>query len=125
MLYIDLHTLPYSPVSHDPEIKKQVILRHNQLPGLRSLSRARLLPGQVASPHMHPDSYEVFIINQGEGTIRIDEDLQPLRPGVCVVVEPGEEHEIRATGESPLVILTFGLRLAANWIPGAPLGRQA
>ena len=33
-----------------------------------------------------------------------------LKPGVCIVVEPGEVHEVTNTGNTDLILTYFGLR---------------
>ena len=101
--------LPVEGVSHDPGIRKQVLLRAGDAPHLTGFSRAVLLPGQSARAHRHADMYEAFFVQAGEGEITVDGVGMRLEPGVCVLVEPGEEHEIRNAGAAELVLLYFGL----------------
>lgn len=85
------------------------MLRNGELPHLANFSQSRLDPGQVASPHVHKDMYEVFFIEEGKGIIRVNDREYQLKKGVCVAVEPGETHEIKNIGPSELVITYFGL----------------
>ena len=109
MKFISLTDIQEIGVSHNPEIKKQEILGKGELPGLTNFSIARFAPGQAADAHKHPDKYEVFFVESGEGSISIDGRKKFLKPGICAVAEPGEEHEIRNTGEADLVLIYFGI----------------
>ncbi|MBD1910711.1 MULTISPECIES: cupin domain-containing protein [unclassified Leptolyngbya] len=110
MKYVSLPTLPDEGVSHNPAIRKKVMLRPGDLPALTNFSQARLLSGSVAPGHAHADMYEVFFVESGNGTITIDDIPYELRPGVCVTVDLGEVHEVANTGTEELVITYFGIR---------------
>lgn len=43
-----MKNLPEESVSHNPEIKKKVMLRYGDLPHLTNFSQARFAPGQTA-----------------------------------------------------------------------------
>lgn len=107
-----LNAVPEESVSHNPAIKKKVMLRSGDLPHLTNFSQACFAPGQVATAHAHADMCEVFFVEVGEGTICVDGQTYALAPGVCVAVEPGEVHEVRNTGTATLVLTYFGLRSA-------------
>lgn len=109
MRLVSLADLPEEGVSHDPEIRKQVLLRGGDVPHLTALSRARFGPGQATTRHAHADMHEVFFVQEGTGAIRVEGAEHPLSPGVCVVVEPGEAHEVACTGPEELVLLYFGI----------------
>lgn len=110
MKHITLDQLPEESVSHNPAIKKKVMLRLGELPHLTNFSQARFAPGQVAAGHAHADMCEVFFVESGSGTICVDGQDYSLEPGVCVAVEPHETHEVRNTGPGELVLTYFGLR---------------
>lgn len=65
-------------VSHNPEIKKKVMLRFGDLPHLTNFSQARFAPGQTAPAHAHQDMCEVFFVEAGSGVIYIDSKEYPL-----------------------------------------------
>jgi quercetin dioxygenase-like cupin family protein len=111
MKLTSLTNLPEESVSHNPAIKKKVMLRLGDLPHLTNFSQARFAPGQVAQAHAHRDMCEVFLVESGEGTIQINGQAYPLQPGTCIAVEPHEEHEVRNTGATELVLTYFGLRV--------------
>ncbi|MGB3766274.1 MAG: cupin domain-containing protein [Phormidesmis sp.] len=105
-----LEDLPVESVSHNPAIKKQVMLRMGEVPHLTNFSQARFQPGQVAEAHAHTDMHEVFFVESGEGSIEIDGIAYALTPGVCVAVAPHESHEVSNWGEVELVLTYFGLK---------------
>jgi quercetin dioxygenase-like cupin family protein len=107
-----LSQLPEETVSHNPAIKKKVMLRLGDLPHLTNFSQARFAPGQVAAAHAHADMCEVFFVESGQGWIRIDGQDYVLEPGVCIAVEVGEVHELSNPGLEELVVTYFGLRAA-------------
>lgn len=98
-------------VSHNPAIKKWVMLRQGDLPHLTNFSQARFAPGQVASGHAHRDMAEVFFVESGQGTITINGQPYALNPGTCIAVDPGEHHEVSNDGAEALVLTYFGLRI--------------
>jgi len=111
MKYTSLTNLPDEAVSHNPAIKKKVMLRLGDLPHLTNFSQAQFAPGQVAIAHCHADMHEVFFVESGEGTIQINGTPYPLQPGTCIAVEAGEVHEVSNTGTADLVLTYFGLRV--------------
>ena len=110
MKIANLHNLPEQEVSHNPAIKKKVMLSLGDLPHLTNFSQAVFAPGQVAASHCHQDMCEVFFVTAGEGKIRVDDRDCALTPGVCIAVEVGEYHEITNTGSDKLILTYFGLR---------------
>ena len=111
MKIVTLTQLPEEGVSHDPGIKKRVMLRHGDLPHITNFSQATFAPGQTVTPHAHTDMAEVFFVETGEGIIWIDDKAHTLATGVCVAVDAGETHELKNTGDSPLVLTYFGVKI--------------
>lgn len=111
MKITSLSTLPEEAVSHNPAIKKKVMLRLGDLPHLTNFSQACFAPGQIASAHSHTNMCEVFFVEAGEGTIWINTVPYPLHSGVCIAVEAGETHELCNTGTTELILTYFGLRV--------------
>jgi len=109
MKHTTLATLTDEAVSHNPAIRKKVMLKPGDLPPLTNFSQARFAPGLIAQAHAHKDMYEVFFVEAGNGTITIDGTPHALLPGTCITVEPGEMHEVANTGSEELVLTYFGL----------------
>jgi mannose-6-phosphate isomerase-like protein (cupin superfamily) len=104
-----LDRAPVGRVSHGPDIPKRVLLGAGDVPTVTTFARAELGPGHVARGHVHDDMWEVFLVGSGSGTMVVDGVAVALGPGTCVVVEPGEHHELRNEGESTLVVTYFGV----------------
>lgn len=104
-----LNQLPEQSVSHNPEIKKRVMLTPHELPNISNFSQAIFTPGQIALAHAHETMYEVFYIESGEGTIRINGEDYPLTQGTCVIVEPKEIHEVINDSQNNLVMTVLGV----------------
>lgn len=104
-----LNELPEQSVSHNPEIKKRVMLTPDELPNITNFSQAIFTPGQTALAHAHETMYEVFYIESGEGKIRINGEDYPLTQGTCVVVEPKEIHEVINDSQNNLVMTVLGV----------------
>ena len=51
------------------------------------------------------------LLKRVEGIIRVNNKEYRLERGVCIVVEPGEVHEIINTVSSDLVLTYFGLKV--------------
>jgi mannose-6-phosphate isomerase-like protein (cupin superfamily) len=105
-----LSNLAEAQVSHNPAIKKKVMLRSPDLPHLINFAQAYFAPGQVAAAHAHLDMSEVFFVEAGSGVICIEGQDYLLQPGTCIAVEPGEVHEIANSGSTELVLTYFGLQ---------------
>lgn len=104
-----LDLLDWQAVSHNERIGKKVLFERSELPGLTQFAMAVFPPGECAPAHRHRDMAEVFWVSAGRGEMTVDTQSIALSAGICVAVEPGEEHEIRNTGDSDLVLFYFGL----------------
>lgn len=51
----------------------------------------------------HADSDQWVIVTAGEGEAIVEDETLALEPGDLLLIEPGETHEIRGTGDTPLV----------------------
>ena len=109
MKRVRLSELTDQGVSHNAAIRKKVMLQPGDIPHLTNFSQATFAPGQVAQAHAHSDMYEVFFVSAGNGTMTVNGIDQALLPGVCILVEPGDVHEVTNTGEGHLVLTYFGV----------------
>lgn len=61
-----------------------------------------------AQVQVHDDQEALYVIS-GEGQIKLDDDVLPLKPGTAVYVGPGVSHSTRRTGDEPVkVVYTHG-----------------
>jgi uncharacterized cupin superfamily protein len=50
----------------------------------------RLQPGQASTKHRHFGEHELYVLIEGEGRVRVDDEVLTLRPMSALLVEP--EH---------------------------------
>ncbi|HKH22137.1 MAG TPA: cupin domain-containing protein [Solirubrobacterales bacterium] len=54
----------------------------------------RLHPGQASTKHRHFEMHELYVLLEGEGRIRVDDELLTLDPHSAVLVEPGHTRQV-------------------------------
>ncbi len=67
-------------------------------------------PGQRACPyHFHYAQEEMFVVIEGEGTLRVAGEMIPIRAGDVITIPPGPEypHHILNTSDAPLKYLSI------------------
>ena len=110
MLQKHIHQLAWEDLSHNPKIKKRVFLRNGDVAHVTQFAQSRFEPGQSAPSHSHVDMVEVFLVTSGTATAVVDGKTVVLPPGSCLVLHPGEEHELRNDYDDDLVLTYFGIR---------------
>jgi uncharacterized cupin superfamily protein len=69
-----------------------------------------LAPGKISCPyHSHCAEEEMFVILEGEGTLRVAGEMIPIRAGDVIDIPPGPEypHQIINTSNAPLRYLSI------------------
>jgi uncharacterized cupin superfamily protein len=69
-----------------------------------------LEPGKIGCPyHYHLAQEEMFVILEGEGTLRVAGERLPVRAGDVIVIPPGPEypHHLINTGSMPMKYLSI------------------
>ena len=69
-----------------------------------------LAPGKRGCPyHLHHAQEEMFIILDGNGTLRVDGEMLPVKPGDVIFIPAGPEypHQILNTSDAPLKYLSI------------------
>ncbi len=69
-----------------------------------------LEPGKIACPyHYHLAQEEMFVILEGEGTLRVAGQRVPVRAGDVIFIPPGPEypHHLINTGSVPMKYLSI------------------
>ena len=69
-----------------------------------------LAPGKVGCPyHLHHAQEEMFVVLEGEGTLRVAGELLPLRTGDVVFIPAGPEypHQLVNTSAAPMKYLSI------------------
>lgn len=70
-------------------------------------------PGKRSCPyHLHHAQEEMFIVIEGTGTLRVADEMLPLRTGDVVFIPAGPEypHQIINTSQAPLKYLSISTR---------------
>lgn len=62
---------------------------------------ARIRPGEELSPHSHSQP-EIYIVLEGEATVRIGEKIHRLAPGSAAFIPGGARHGCRNLGGTDL-----------------------
>lgn len=99
-----------SAVSHNPKIKKNVLVANGEIENITNFSEAIFPPGETAYAHSHSDMTEIFYITSGTGTISVNERIILLDEGMCVTIEPNEVHEIINTGVIEMHVMCIGIK---------------
>jgi quercetin dioxygenase-like cupin family protein len=100
---------PWTEVSHNPAIRKQVFVAHGEVPHVTQFARSIFQPGEVAPAHSHPDMWEVFLVTSGILTIEVDGVAHELKAGASITLAPHEEHELRNAHSEDLHLTYFGI----------------
>ncbi|MEN9543225.1 MAG: hypothetical protein RLZZ598_58 [Pseudomonadota bacterium] len=69
-----------------------------------------LAPGMRVCPyHLHHAQEEMFVVLEGEGTLRVAGELLPIRAGDVIFIPPGPEypHQIINTSQAPMKYLSI------------------
>ena len=88
MKLIKLNELPDQGVSHNPAIRKRVMLEYGAVPGITNYARAVFPPGETVGSHLHNDMTEIFTVELGSGEIRVNDVAYVFSAGTTVVVNP-------------------------------------
>lgn len=54
----------------------------------------RLQPGQASTKHRHVDQHELYVLIEGEGRVRVDDEVLTLRPHSALLVEPQHVRQL-------------------------------
>ncbi len=106
----NLSEISASPLSHDQDIEKRVILSNGELPHITQFAQAVLKPGQRVTRHMHRDMNEVFMVSSGYAQMEINDRTFPITQGMIITVHAGEFHSIvNSAVDEDLVLVYFGV----------------
>jgi uncharacterized cupin superfamily protein len=70
----------------------------------------KLMPGKKAFPyHFHHANEEAIFVLEGQGTLRINNEMKSITQGDYIVfpIGPDHAHQIINTSEKPLIFLCF------------------
>lgn len=109
MVTSNLTELPFFGVSHNPEIKKQVMIPNGVIPNITFFSRSTFKPNQTCTAHTHHDMWEVYLVEAGTLTMTCNGKTTEHPKGSCVTIEPSEEHSASNQHAEDLTLTYFGV----------------
>ena len=107
MKLINRSQIPDTGVSHDPMIRKKVFIEKGRIPKLTNFSQSTIKPGQYCPAHQHPDMWEVYLVESGQGKMVLDGKEINLCEGDCLIVDPCEDHSMRNSSLTEDLKLTY------------------
>ncbi len=88
------------------------VLNNSDFAGARAVREAKLkelgyvsvcmAPGDANAGHSHTLVEEILVVQKGRGTIQIENESYPLKPGSIAVVPAGQFHATCNTGDENL-----------------------
>ena len=123
MKFIPSDASGFIPASHEdpknPGVLKRVIATQQdfQAGHVQMLNFAQLPAGSSFQPHYHEDMQEIFVLVTGLVTMSVRDRSQDetsarcftMRPGDTVIIDPGEIHQMRNTGDVVAEYIVFGI----------------
>jgi mannose-6-phosphate isomerase-like protein (cupin superfamily) len=92
-------------ITKDGSTIRELLAHRNSAIRAQSLAEATLPPGTATTPHYHPRSEEIYYILQGQGVMRIGDEVREVGPLDAIAIPPGAIHQLRNPGPEPLVLL--------------------
>lgn len=81
----------------------------------------RLAPGQASTRHRHVEQTELYVVLEGTGRIRVEDELLTLAPLSALVVEPSTVRQVFNDTAEDALWLVFGTPSeAANTLEMTP-----
>lgn len=76
--------------------------------GLRYVAFTELPPGVSIGEHGHKDAREeIYVVQYGEGRIRIDGEERPVRTGDVILTRAGSTHMLLNDGAETMGVFVF------------------
>lgn len=73
----------------------------------------RLSPGQASTRHRHSETEELYIVLEGAGRLRVDEDALTLAPHSAVLVDAGSVRQVFNDTDAEALWLVVGAPVEA------------
>lgn len=109
MKLVHLDKIPEVGVSHNPNIKKKVILDKGYIPQLMTFGQTTIKPGQSVGQHKHDTMFEVFYIQSGKADFIVDGIKIVVKKGDVISLEPKELHSQSNPYKKPVTWFYFGI----------------
>ncbi|WKY43026.1 cupin domain-containing protein [Eubacteriaceae bacterium ES2] len=76
----------------------------------RLFSVNRIKPGDSIGDHPHHGEKEIYVFQQGQGTVTDDDKQVAVYPGDVMVTPDGHAHSVTNTGDEDLVFIALILK---------------
>ena len=100
----NLERVPAFITKDGSEIRELLAYRNSQIRN-QSLAEARLLPGGSTQEHYHVVTEEIYFVTEGQGRIRIEDEVREVKSGDAIAIPPGHKHKLWNTGNAILRLL--------------------
>lgn len=100
----NINCVPAFTTKDGSEIR-ELLAHRNSAIRYQSLAEARLPVGASTTPHYHPRTEEIYYILEGEGRMRIGDEVKRVVPGDAIAIPPGQTHQITNAGQQILKFL--------------------
>ena len=98
-------------VTHNPDIKKRLMIKAGEFSTIMSFGRAVFAPNQSTSAHLHSDMIEVFFILSGKGMFHTKTKKIKVEKDDYISIPAGETHWQSNPFKEPLELLYFGIKI--------------
>ena len=92
-------------VTKDGSEIRELLADRNSVIRNQSLAEARIAAGASTQEHYHAKTEEIYFITAGQGRMRIEGEIRPVRVGDAIAIPPGQKHKIWNTGHEALRFL--------------------
>ena len=92
-------------ITKDGSEIRELLAHRNSCIRNQTLAEARLPAGGSTTPHHHLRTEEIYYILEGQGSMRIGQEVQPVGPGDAIAIPPGVFHQITNIGPCVLRFL--------------------
>lgn len=96
-------------VSHNPDIKKKVIIEKGKIPHLMTFAQATFKPGQKVETHVHETMIEAFFIQKGKAEFVVEDQKMEVLAGDTITIQAGERHSQSNPFHEDVTWLYFGI----------------
>ena len=118
MKKVNEENLWWEPAAHedpnDPGVLKKVIVRHEEVDPkskLMMINLSKVPVGKTHKAHSHEDMEEVFYFTEGQGEVKIEDEIEQVKPGDRVIVPAKNMHSVKNTGADELKYIGIGIAL--------------
>jgi len=100
----NLNEVPAFITKDGSEIRELLAHRNSAIRN-QSLAEARVPVGGSTLEHFHPRTEEIYLITDGCGKMRIENETREVKIGDAIAIPPGQKHKIWNTGKEILRLL--------------------